>query len=464
MEPTNKPPVSPHANSPSSEKKADATAIEFLPDADEIERRPLPRSARSTLYVLVLTIISFLLWATFSKVDRVVVAHGRVVTPLPNIVVQPLETAVIQSIDVQVGQVVKKGQKLATLDSTFAEADQAELKTHIESLDNQTERLKAELAGKHPPQNPLANADSKMEAELSSERQANYKAQMEKLSETIAGLHAALDTNRHDQQILETRVKSLQEIESMQEKLVAQQFGARVHLLEARDKRLEVERDMQLAKNKEQELKRQLAASEAEKTAFELGWRQKMMEDLLATAHDRDTQTEQLRKADRRHKLVTLVAPTDSVVLDIAKLSQGSVIREAETLFTLVQLDTELESEVQIDSIDTGYVKVGDTARLKLDAYPFQKHGFLTGQIKTISEDAFRRDNLGNPSLLAQGTDAFYLSRITFGNAKLKNMPPQAKLLPGMTLTAEIVVGKRSVMSYLLWPLGKAVDESIGEP
>jgi len=207
-----------------------------------------------------------------------------------------------------------------------------------------------------------------------------------------------------------------------------------------------------------------LAASEAEKTAFELGWRQKMMEDLLATAHDRDTQTEQLRKADRRHKLVTLVAPTDSVVLDIAKLSQGSVIREAETLFTLVQLDTELESEVQIDSIDTGYVKVGDTARLKLDAYPFQKHGFLTGQIKTISEDAFRRDNLGNPSLLAQGTDAFYLSRITFGNAKLKNMPPQAKLLPGMTLTAEIVVGKRSVMSYLLWPLGKAVDESIGEP
>jgi len=207
-----------------------------------------------------------------------------------------------------------------------------------------------------------------------------------------------------------------------------------------------------------------LAASEAEKTAFELGWRQKMMEDLLATAHDRDTQTEQLRKADRRHKLVTLVAPTDSVVLDIAKLSQGSVIREAETLFTLVQLDTELESEVQIDSIDTGYVKVGDTARLKLDAYPFKKHGFLTGQIKTISEDAFRRDNLGNPSLLAQGTDAFYLSRITFGNAKLKNMPPQAKLLPGMTLTAEIVVGKRSVISYLLWPLGKAVDESIGEP
>jgi len=207
-----------------------------------------------------------------------------------------------------------------------------------------------------------------------------------------------------------------------------------------------------------------LAAAEAEKSAFELSWRQKMLEDLLTTTHDRDTQAEQLRKADRRHKLVTLLAPADAVVLDIAKLSQGSVIREAETLFTLVQLDTQLESEVQIDSIDTGYVKIGDTAHLKLDAFPYQRHGNLTGTIETISEDAFRRDNQGNPSLLAQGTDAFYLSRITFGNSKLKNLPPQAKLLPGMTLTAEIVVGKRSVISYLLYPLSKAVDESISEP
>jgi HlyD family secretion protein len=455
MEPANKPPVN---------GQSDQTVIEFLPNADEIERRPLPRLAHMTLYVMFVMIALFIIWASVFKVDRVVVAKGHLITPLPNVVVQPLETAVIQSIDVQIGQVVKKGQKLATLDSTFAEADQAQLRNHIESLDNQTERLKAELAGQKPALKEHSDTDSKMEAELSSDRQANYKAQMDKYNETIAGLHAALDTNKHDQEILTTRVKALQEIENMQEKLVAQQFGARVHLLEARDKRLEVEREFDLTKNREQELKKQLAAADADKTAFELSWKQKMMEELLATTHDREEQSEQLRKADRRHNLVTLTAPTDGVVLDIAKLSQGSVIREAETLFTLVQLDTKLESEVQIDSIDTGYVKAGDSARIKLDAFPFQQHGTLSGTIQTISEDAFRRDNLGNPSLLAQGTDAFYLGRITLGNEKLKNMPPQAKLLPGMTMTAEIVVGKRSVMSYLLWPLSKAVDESVEEP
>ena len=456
MEPANQPPVKGKA-------KAE-TAIDFLPDADEIERRPLPRSARVTLYVLLAMVILFVLWASIFQVDRVVVAHGRLVTTQPNIVVQPIETSIIQNINVRVGQVVKKGQALATLDSTFAAADQAELQSHIESLDNQTARLQAELAGKTPQLKGKNENDSKLETELSSERQANYRAQIQKMNENISTLRAQIETNQGDQQVLTARVKSLQEIENMQERLVAQNFGARAQLLAARDKRLEVERDLTLSKNKEQELKRQLAAAEADKSAFELSWKQKMLEDLLATAHDRETQEEQLRKANRRHNLVTLTAPADGVVLDIAKLSQGSVIREAETLFTLVPTDTELESEVQIDSIDTGYVKVGDTVRLKVDAFPYQKHGAMTGTIKTISEDAFRRDNQGNPSLLAQGTDAFYLGRVSLGGEKLKNLPPQAKLLPGMTLSAEIVVGKRSVMSYLLWPLHKTVDESIGEP
>jgi len=444
MEPANQPPVK-------GKSKAE-TAIDFLPDADEIERRPLPPTARATLYVLVTMVIVFVLWASLFQVDRVVVAHGRLVTTVPNIVVQPIETSVIQSINVRVGQVVKKGQALATLDSTFASADQAELQSHIESLDNQSARLQAELAGKAPQLNGKGDADSKLEGQLSSERQANYRAQTQKMTETIATLRAQIDTNQGDQQVLTARVKSLQEIENMQEKLVAQNFGARAQLLQARDKRLEVERDLTLSKNHEQELKRQLAAAEADKSAFELSWKQKMLEDLLATSHDRETQEEQLLKANRRHNLITLIAPADGVVLDIAKLSQGSVIREAETLFTLVPTNTELESEVQIDSIDTGYVKIGDTVRLKI------------GTIKTISEDAFRRDNQGNPSLLAQGTDAFYLGRVGLGSEKLKNLPPQAKLLPGMTLSAEIVVGKRSVMSYLLWPLHKTVDESIDEP
>ena len=79
--------------------------------------------------------------------------------------------------------------------------------------------------------------------------------------------------------------------------------------------------------------------------------------------------------------------------------------------------------------------------------------------MRTLSRDAFRRDTVA-----AAGVDAYYGGRIALGAVKLQDLPANAALLPGMTLTAEILVGKRSVMSYLLWPLTKAAKESIREP
>jgi HlyD family secretion protein len=221
-----------------------------------------------------------------------------------------------------------------------------------------------------------------------------------------------------------------------------------------------VERTLTMGHNKEVELSRELGAAEAERAAFSKNWRQKSMEELLNATRERDGIQEQLAKADKRHQLVQLTAPADAVVLEVGKLSTGSVVREAETMFTLVPLGAEMEAEVQIDSLDIGGIKTGDAVHLKLDAFPFQQHGALDGKVRTVSSDAFKREQV----LPGQGTDAYYLSRISYGNAKLRKMDTNARLLPGMTLQAEIVVGKRSVMSYLLWPLTKAMNESIREP
>jgi hemolysin D len=460
---------------PKLEKAKGATAVEFLPDADAIERTPLPWVLRVTTHTLALAFLAFVLWATFSEVERIVVAQGRLVNPLPNIVVQPLETSIIQKIHVRVGQIVKKGEILATLDPTFAQADEAQLRTRLQSLDTQTRGLNAELLvpgtpskarpndktkAKSKEKEPEKDTDANLQAQLSAERQANYSAQLNKLEQNIARVKATMDTNRRDQQVMGQRMKSLVELEAMQETLMAQNFGARMQLLEARDRRLGAEREMEMARSKEIELRSELSTLEAEKVAFMRSWRQKTMEELLNTARDRDGIKEQLQKADKRRQLVSLVSPVDAVVLDMAKLSEGSVVQGAEQMFTLVPLGAELEAEVRIDSMDIGYIKTSDATHLKLDAFPFQKHGALEGHIRTISEDAFRRDATGNSG----GLDAYYLSRISFKGSALRNMNEKMRLLPGMTLSAEIVVGKRSVMSYLLWPLTKAMSESIREP
>ena len=468
MEPANKPPLSLLARFKQLVSKrglkeqapaTDQVAIDFLPDADEIERRPPPRVAHLTLHVVAAAFICFLLWSSLSEVDLIVVAKGKLVTPLPNIVVQPLETSIIQSIDVRSGQIVKKGEQLATLDPTFTEADESQLRTRLRSLDNQLQRLEHELSGSKTGAIASTDADSLLQARLSSERRASYTAQVRRLDESIGRLRATQETNRRDQQVLASRVRLLKEMEEMQLDLVAKKYAVRSRLIEAQDRALEAERSLEMAKNRQVEITRELAALEAEKTSFETGWRQKMMEELLSISRERDSVNEQLQKADKRNKLVILTSPADAVVLEIAKLSQGSVAQGAEKLFTLVPLNAPLEAEVHIDSLDVGYLKVGDSAHVKFDAYPFQKHGSLDAELRTLSEDAFQRNTSPGTTL-----DVFYTGRIRLKSTRLKKMPEQAKLLPGMTVNAEIVVGKRTVLSYLLWPLTKAINESIREP
>lgn len=435
------------------------TAIDYLPDADEIERSPVPRLAQITMHVMLLAFVSFGLWATFSQLDQVVIAQGRLINPMPNVVVQPLEMSIVTSVDVRVGQVVKKGQTLATLDATFAQADESQLKSRLASLETQIRGFELELIGGTAVGKAESNADDQLQANLMQERKANYKAQQMKISENSAKLRAALATNRRDQQFVASRLKSLKEIEAMQEKMVAQKFGAPLQLLEAQQRSKEVERELELVSNREVEIRRDMAAVDSERVAFEKGWRQKIMEDLLGISRERDALKEQLQKADKRSKLVTLAAPVDSVVLEIAKLSTGSVVQAAETFFTLVPLNVTLEAEVQIDAVDVGYIKLGHPVHVKLEAFPYQKHGTIDAKVRTISEDAFRRDAAGNGAL-----SPYYLSRLTLEASKLSNMNDGARLMPGMTLSAEIVVGKRSVISYLAWPLTKGLSEAVREP
>lgn len=430
-------------------------AHEFLPDARAIEMRPRPVWAQSTLYLLIAMIVVAVLWATFSDIDKVVVARGKIVTPLPNIVVQPMELSVLKSLEVRVGQVVRKGQVLATLDPTFAGADASQLKVRERSLGAQVERLETEV-GQIPKGEKYLDSQPTQAAVLEA-RRGNYRARSRQFEETIARLNATLQTNRSDKLALKERLESLREIERMQERLIALQYGARVKLLEAREKRLEVERDYQLAVNQTAEIEKQILSAKAERTAFEKEWRQKALEELSAAQRDQGEVAEQLVKASRRNELVQLTAPVDAVVLEIGKKSVGSVLKDAEPLFVLVPVNAPLEIEVEVDPADVGELRVGDAARIKVDSYQFQKYGTLPGKLLNVSGDTFSRQSAGT------GQAYYYLARVAISSRKLSRQSGPVYLLPGMTLTAELVVGKRSVISYFLYPLIRTLDESLRE-
>ena len=126
-------------------KRLDQAAVAFQPDAVVIEERPLPRVARGVVYIVAALIITAAVWASLAQVDRVVTARGKLITIDPMIVVQPPETAVIHSIDVGVGDTVKAGTVLATLDPTFTESQEVATRERLNSMRAEAARLTAEI-------------------------------------------------------------------------------------------------------------------------------------------------------------------------------------------------------------------------------------------------------------------------------------------------------------------------------
>ena len=436
-------------------------AQEFWSDAEIIAERPIARGIPLVLWSMAGLIVCAVVWSALAEIDEIVVARGKLVTTPATIVVQPFETSIIRAIDVRPGQVVKKGDRLGALDSTFASADSGELKGRLESYAAQIRRLDAESADAEF--GTRAGTDESLQRKVFEERRSAHLAQLSKLEETIGQLKAGIVANQRDREILTKRLDSLREVEKMQEQLHAEALVTKLKVLESRDQRLSVERDLTLAVSNAEVLKRQLAAAQAEHLSAERDFKQKIAEEVVTVRREADALTERLSKAERRSELVALTAPADAVVLDVAKRSVGSVVREAEPLMTLVPLDAPLEAEVEIEATDVGLVRMGYPARLKLDAYPFQRHGIVNADLTTVSEDAFPRD--GTTSGAKNQVQApYFRARLNLGRNELRNLGTASRLLPGMTLAAEIVVGKRTVLTYLLYPVMKGFDEALREP
>ncbi|MDQ0322197.1 HlyD family secretion protein [Pararhizobium capsulatum DSM 1112] len=434
---------------------------EFQSDAVELEERAPPRIARLTLYGVTALIAVAVTWASVSEIDEVVIAPGKLITTRPTIVVQPLETSIIRSIDVTTGEIVKAGQRLATLDATFSQADVDQQHTKFAALDAQVKRIESELANTDYTKLAGNSADEMLQVQLFGQRRAFFVAQLQNFQQQIAGQAAAISAGEKQQLVLADRRDNLVQIEKARETLFRNETGSLVAFLGSRDARLDVDSDLTVVKGKADEAAHSLAKLTAERQAFVEDFRRASMEQLVELRNQRNTAEEELKKMALRRSMVTLSAPADAVVLDLAQRSIGSVVREAEPIVTLVPLNAPLEAEVAISTQDIGRIAIDKQARVKLDAYPFQKYGTASGTVRVISQDAFSPTDQDRS---AGRVGPFYKARVLLSDTALHTGGEPVRLLPGMTVSAEVKVGHRTVISYFLYPLLRGLDTAIREP
>jgi len=465
---------SPVAKAPRSNSKAvisgsksagdPASGREERPDfASSVAAEAIPRSARLTVPLLAAFALAMMLVLTVARVDRVVSSgSGKMVTKEPSTVLQALDTSIIKSLDVKEGQRVETGQLLATLDPTIATATVDQLKAQIDSLRTQIARDQTELAGGNlvfaPNNDPDYGKYEQVQRELFDQQMAQYDAQLNSFDQKIALAEVTINKYRTDEGRYKEESGIARQIEEMWATLQSHGNGSLVSLLTATDTKLEALRTTEFDHNSVTENEHSLASLKADREAFIQQFRSTTSQDLVTQRNSLDTAVAQLDAAIKHQDLVRLVAPEPSVVFQIAKLSAGSVLQPGDSLMILTPIRVPIEAEVQMSASDIGFLSPGDPAALKIDAFRYDQHGMAHGVVRWISEDAFTTDDFGNP------TTPYYKVRIAVTSIDLIEVPASFRLIPGMTLSADIKIGTRSLGMYILGLLFQGVGDAMREP
>jgi hemolysin D len=453
-----------------SEKK-DATLpiiLEFQWPSTAIVNAPIPRSARGVTWIVTSMVVSLIVAAGLIPIDQVVTALGIVVSRSPTIVVQPLDTSIVRSIDVRDGQRVRAGDVLAKLDPTFAAADLATLTAQVTSLTAEIARLQAEAEGQAF---TYTDADPSWLAQVAiyAHRIAEFDSKMDNFRHRADELSAVISRAESDAAGFSERLKVAQAVEDMRKQLEAAQAGSKLQLLVATDNRAEMKRSLAYALQTAEGAKRDQAAVEADRDAYVQG-RKAEVAQKLAEANDKlNIAKEQLRKATLRRDLVELRSEHDAVVQSVARVSVGSILQSGQQFITLVPIDVPLEVEANISGRDSGFVHVGDAVSVKFDTFPFSQYGMAEGTVKILSPNSFTaQDEARNPTsrvpLAPTDADPFYRARISLDRIALHDVPQDFQVTPGMPVTADIKVGKRTVLKYLLGMVVPIAHDAMREP
>ena len=255
----------------------------------------------------------------------------------------------------------------------------------------------------------------------------------------------------------------------MRKTLEEKQVGTRLNTLIAEDNRAEVGRALASAEQSEVTIKQEKQALEAERDGFVRGWRADVAQQLAVASQKAGDAREQLSKAQRRQQLVEFRAEADATVQSLARVSVGSVLQSGQQFITLAPRGAALEVEANVAGAESGFVHPGDRVAIKFDTFPYAQYGMAEGKVKIVSPNSFTsEDEARNPTGAAPPTknnsDLFYRARIVIQRVALHNLPQSFHIEPGMPVTADIKVGKRTVLQYLLGVMLPVANEAMREP
>lgn len=378
---------------------------------------PKVKRSRMSIWIALIGIIALIVWASFAKIDQVTRAQATVIASARTQEIQASEGGVLTKIAVTEGEDVKAGQLLVVLEEERAKAAVDNSASKTAALTAKLARLNAEIFEK-----PLVFPKGVQQyPEYVQNQRALYNRRRQAINEEVSSLEKMLILARQELRMNEPLLK----------------YG-------------------DVSQADVIKLSRQVAEIEAQINNKRNKYFEEAQAEMTKAQEELDTELEQLRDRAQVLQEKRLMAPTEGKIKNINVTTIGGVVKPGEVIMQILPTSSDLVIDAKVSPADIAYVKEGQAATVKLDAYDYSIFGAMNGTVNYISPDTLMEQT-------PKGEEPYYRVLIVINGAEFKGRGEEIVIKPGMTASVDIKAMERTVLSYLTKPITKTLSEGLGE-
>lgn len=407
---------------------------------------------RKLIAACALTLFVLLAWASVAQTEEVTRGMGKVIPSSKAQLVQPAEPAVVSEILVRAGQSVKKGQLLVRLDDSMAASELGQLRTETERLQARARRLEGEASG---------SAVSCEEGSLCAEERRLQQVRLATARSREASLASAVEQRRRDlgeaqSQVstLENSVRLARDQVNMLEPLANQGIVPKTELLTAQRDLVDTQGRLSAARQAVARSQAAIRQAQADLSAARNEFRQQALAERSEVTTRIAVNEETIRGAEARQERNELRSPADGIVNDVQVTTVGGFVNAGEKIMQIVPVGDKLLVEARVSPRDIAFIKVGDRANVKVTAYDFATYGGLSGRVQQVSADSVYDE---------AEREAYYTVLVETDRSYLTKGGQRLPIVPGMICDVEIITGSKTVLSYLLKPVTRGLNQALTE-
>ena len=453
----------------------------FYPAALEIVETPPAPANRAIAFTIIAFFMIALLWACFGSVDVIAIAQGKIIPTGRTKIIQPLEAGVIRAIHVHDGQKVKTGEILLEIDPTINGSERDRLKQDAMHAFLDIARLKAAMHVNDDAQAAFIPPKDATEQQVNMQR-VMLGNQLDEIKAKLSGLDKQIAQNEGNRNAVQQTISKIREAipflaerAKIRSDLAKKGFSSKIDNLTAQQALSEHQNELRVQQARLTEASSSVQALTAQRQQAEAEYHKAILKDMDQAEQKATTFQEQLKQAEQKYRLQTLIAPVDGTVQQLSVHTEGGVVTPAQQLMMIVPTDSGLEIEAAVSNRDIGFVYVGQDVGIKVDTFNFTRYGLLKGKVISVSQDAVTRNtpvdqnsnadtgSETNGDSQPKGQEYVYMARIALDQSTMNVDGKVVNLNPGMAVTAEIKTSTRHVIDYLLSPLQTRTHQAMRE-